>query len=139
MKKSHLTFRIFLLIFLTVIIEGFADLFMKKGLISTGITYIGFNEAWEFISGSASSIFIWTGMLMYLLNFILWITVLRNTELSIAYPVLSTSYVIVPLLAIIFLHEYIPFLRWVGIASIIIGVFFVSKSRPNKNKRFDLC
>jgi drug/metabolite transporter (DMT)-like permease len=129
MRKQHLTLKVFLLISLTVVIEAFADMLMKRGLASTGVPFIGINNIWQFISANIFSILIWLGVLLYLVNFILWLTALREVELSIIYPVGSTSYLIVPVVAIIFLHEVIPILRWFGIASIIAGIFFIARSQ----------
>ena len=128
MKKGILTIRIILLIVLMGIIESFADLFMKKGLISTGISSVGFHNLLEFISGNALSILIWFGILMYIINFLIWLTVLSKVQLSIAFPVVSVSYIFAPIPAIVFLNENVGFLRWLGIASIIAGIYFLSRS-----------
>jgi undecaprenyl phosphate-alpha-L-ara4N flippase subunit ArnE len=64
-----------------------------------------------------------------MLNFFIWIVILYKTDLSIAMPVGSFSYIFVPVAAIIFLHERVSLLRWAGIAFIILGIHFVSQSR----------
>jgi drug/metabolite transporter (DMT)-like permease len=78
--------------------------------------------------GTPSSYLVWIGILMYTFNFFLWILILSKLDLSTAVPVASTNYVILPVLAVIFLHENISVLRWVGIFFIMLGIHFVSKS-----------
>ena len=56
-----------------------------------------------------------------------WFYVLKHYEFSIAYPLLSISYIIGLLSAYFFLHETISLSRWIGVAIIMIGVYFVVK------------
>jgi drug/metabolite transporter (DMT)-like permease len=129
MKKRHLTFKIFSLIVLNDIVETVAQLFMKKGLLHTGIGAVTFNNIFEFALRTASSALIWLGIIISILNFFLWLIILYRVDLSIAMPVGSTIYIFVPLLAIFFLHEQVSPLRWAGIFLIILGIHFVAKSK----------
>jgi undecaprenyl phosphate-alpha-L-ara4N flippase subunit ArnE len=65
-------------------------------------------------------------------TFIIWSTILSKIDLSVAVPVCSFSYVTIPLVSIIFLHEKISLLRWSGIFFILVGVIFVSLSSKEK-------
>lgn len=132
MKNHEVSLKIISLIVLMVLIESFANLLMKKGLISTGISFMGFGNLPEFILKNASSILIWAGALMYIITFIIWLTALHRVELGALYPITSIGYIIVPIISIIFLNESIPFFRWLGIASIFAGICFVSKSKPQE-------
>ena len=60
--------------------------------------------------------------------FIIWSTVLSKIDLSVAVPIASFSYILVALVSILFLHETITLLRWMGIFLILTGVIFVSVS-----------
>jgi len=60
--------------------------------------------------------------------FIIWSTILSKIDLSIAVPIASFSYILVALVSILFLHETINLLRWMGIFLILTGVIFVSVS-----------
>ncbi|MFA6078491.1 MAG: EamA family transporter [Candidatus Omnitrophota bacterium] len=134
MKKSGLTLGIFLLIIMTDIGESVAEILMKKGLIATGISSISMDNIREFIVMNASSYFIWAGVFIYILSFLAWIVILSRIELSVAFPIGSTSYIFVPILSIIFLHESVGVLRWVGILFIVAGIHFVSKSAKSRKK-----
>ncbi|MDD4848639.1 MAG: hypothetical protein PHR53_07755 [Bacteroidales bacterium] len=56
-----------------------------------------------------------------------WMYVLKHYEFSLAYPLLSISYVIGLLAAFVVFHETIPTTRWIGVIIIMIGVYFVAK------------
>ena len=129
MKTSHLTFKIFCLIVLNDIVDTIAQLIMKKGLIHTGISSVGLGNIAEFATRNASSAIVWLGVLVYILNFFIWIVILYKIDLSIAMPVGSTSYIFVPIAAMLFLHEHVGLMRWAGILCIILGIQFVSQSK----------
>ncbi|MDR0368840.1 MAG: EamA family transporter [Bacteroidales bacterium] len=62
-----------------------------------------------------------------LASFLIWTHVLKHYDFSLAYPLLSISYIIGLVSAGLFLGETIPFTRWIGVVIIIIGVYFVVK------------
>ncbi len=128
MKTGKLTFTIFLLIIFNDLGDSLAQLLMKKGLLQTGIEVVTWRTMIEFLAHNASSPFIWAGIAVYALNFFLWIVILSHIDLSVAMPIGSMTYLMIPFLAIFFLKEQITFLRWIGIAFIVAGIYFVSKS-----------
>ena len=128
MKRGPLTLKIFVLIVFTDILDTIAQLFMKKGLIHTGIYSIDFSNILDFIMRNAASPLVWLGLFLHALTFFGWIIVLAKVDLSIALPLGSTSYALIPIIAMIFLKESVSPLRWVGIFLIIAGIQLVSKS-----------
>lgn len=128
MKNNGLTLKVFLLIVLNDIGDTIAQLIMKKGLIVTGIDNVTVANLFEFSSRSAQSPLVWMGLVVYIFNFFLWIAILSRVDLSIAMPVGSTSYIFVPLAAMVFLHENVSLIRWVGILLIVAGIHYVSRS-----------
>jgi len=109
-------------------IESFGDLFFKNGALATGIQNVVFSNMLEFAIRALSSPWLWLGIVFYLLNFCLWIALLSRVDLSVAFPMSSLTYIIVPILAIIFLREHVSMMRWGGIIMIIIGITLTSKS-----------
>ena len=57
----------------------------------------------------------------------LWAYILKNYELSLAYPLISISYIFGMFAAIFIFHESVPTLRWVGVLFIMIGVVFLTR------------
>lgn len=76
----------------------------------------------------ASTPLVLVGLSLYALGAMSWLTVLSRVPLSFAYPLAATSYAFTPILAWLLLRETIPSLRWLGILTICLGVFFVSRS-----------
>ena len=109
--------------------DSMAQLFLKKGLGDTGISVISFDNIIRFGVLSLSSWLVWLGILIYIINFILWLVIIYRIDLSIAMPVGSVAYALVPILAVIFLHEHISPIRWLGIAMILLGIYFTSQSK----------
>ena len=129
MGKKGLTLKIFFLILVTDLGESVAQLFMKQGLTHTGITVVNPSTVFDFVIRNAASPLIWSGLFLYALTFFIWIVVLSHVDLSLAMPVASTSYVLIPFIAMIFLHESVTPSRWIGIFLIILGIRSVSKSK----------
>ncbi|MBI3964277.1 MAG: EamA family transporter [Chloroflexi bacterium] len=65
---------------------------------------------------------------LYVLGLVLWLAVLSQLDLSLAIPILGTSYATVPLAARVLLGERVSPIRWVGIGMIFAGVVLVARS-----------
>ena len=128
-NKKKLTLSLFLLIMLTDFGESLSSFLLKKGVISTEIFPLSAEHIFHFTIVNIGSILIWLGVLTYFFNFFLWMRVLSKLDLSVAVPIGSTSYIMVPLAAFLFLHETVTPLRWIGIFAIILGIYFVSRSK----------
>lgn len=128
MNKKRVTLAVLALVIMNDVGESIAQLIMKVGLNNVGIDSITLSNLAEFIFRGIASPLIWLGMAIYIINFFSWIVVLSRIDLSVASPVCSFSYIFVPILSIIFLHETVSPLRWFGILLIIGGIYLVSKS-----------
>lgn len=62
------------------------------------------------------------GLFCFGLSFLSWVFVLQRLPLSVAYPMVSLSYVIVTALAAIFLGESLTVQKVAGLALILVGV-----------------
>ncbi|MGL4998538.1 MAG: EamA family transporter [Cetobacterium sp.] len=67
------------------------------------------------------------GLFLYGISTILWIKILENTSISIAYPIMGLSYVLVMIGAYFIFNEPINISKIIGITFIIIGVVFIAK------------
>jgi drug/metabolite transporter (DMT)-like permease len=127
MRRNRLTLKILLLLVFTDILETFTQLCFKKTSLAEGnVVLSGIFNVLEFIRTAACSPFLWLGLASVFLTFVIWSSVLSKIDLSIAVPIASSSYILVPLASIIFFHETLSFLRWIGIFFIIAGVILVS-------------
>ncbi len=68
-----------------------------------------------------SPIFI-IALIIYAVATVLWVVVLSRVPLTVAYPLIALSYLIVPLLARVFLNEPLSWQTFAGAAVIIAGI-----------------
>jgi drug/metabolite transporter (DMT)-like permease len=138
MFKKKVTLKILLLLFASDILETAIHFFFKKGaLAQDGLSVVDLASAVFFLKAIFSSPFLWAGLFTVAAVFIIWSTILSKIDLSVAVPIASFSYILVPVVSVIFLHEQISALRWAGILLILTGVIFVSlssKERVEQNK-----
>ena len=59
---------------------------------------------------------------------VLWMYLLKNHDLSVVHPLSAASFIFSMVLAWIFFGENIPLIRILGVALIIGGMYFVSRS-----------
>ncbi|MCL5892062.1 MAG: SMR family transporter [Deltaproteobacteria bacterium] len=72
--------------------------------------------------------FIFSALIMLFFATIFYLLALSKLPLSIAYPMLSSGYVLVVLLSKIFLKEEVSLKRWLGVFIIMIGIFVIFNS-----------
>jgi drug/metabolite transporter (DMT)-like permease len=134
-RRNHLTLKILFLLIFIDFLETFAQFcFKKSALPKSGFEIKAFNDIFHFIISIIPSPFLWLGLFSILLIFTMWSTILSRIDLSVAVPVCSFSYITVPLVSLLFLHEKISALRWTGIFIILFGVMLVSISSKGKEK-----
>lgn len=110
------------LILIAVSLGAFGQLFMKMGMSAVGqvsITQI----VGEKFAEIATNRFVIAGVLAYVFSLGLWLAVLSKAELSLAFPLVGLSYVIVAILSSVFLHENLTTFRILGIGLIVAGAF----------------
>jgi drug/metabolite transporter (DMT)-like permease len=71
---------------------------------------------------------VFCGLILFALNTILYLRVLQNYPLSLVYPMIAFSYVVVTFLSWLMLGEQIPPLRILGLLVIICGVLLLALS-----------
>ena len=119
---KQLPLKILFFLVLNDLLDTSAQLLMKKGI----------HELFNF--SDPVSLFFWIGLVIYLSNFFLWMKILSQIDLSIALPLASVGYILIPLASILFLHEHVPNTRWLGLAFIMLGIYFVSQSHCAKGQ-----
>jgi len=133
MFKKKVTFKILLLLITCDILETAVHFFFKKSaLAQSSKVIVDLATAVEFLKATFTSPFLWIGLFAVVAVFIIWSMVLTKIDLSVAVPIASFSYILVPLVSIIFLHEQITVLRWLGVFLVLIGVIFVSLSSKER-------
>ncbi len=102
------------LVLLGTLFSGISSLLVKKGSVSLPLL-----QLWRSRS-------IWIGFFLYGISTLLYIIALRQEELSVIYPLVSTTYIWTTILAVRFLGEKINVWKVVGIVGIVLGVTLIS-------------
>ena len=96
---------------------------MKYGLQKAG----DFSFSW----GSFGRLFInWQFIccgIFFAVGSVLWMYIIKNFPFSMAYPMVSLSYVMGMFAAMIFFHEQISIERWLGVLLILSGCVLIAK------------
>ena len=136
MFKKKITFKILLLLIASDILETAVQFFFKKSTLGAGYGQVtDFATLLFFLKVVFSSGFLWIGLLTVVAVFIIWSMVLSKIDLSVAVPIASFSFILVPAVSVIFLHEQITALRWLGVFFVLAGVVFVSFSSKERTER----
>jgi drug/metabolite transporter (DMT)-like permease len=105
------------------------ELFLKRGMNEIGsFDFTAVSAILPTLTKIAMNPFIWIGMIGFVGGSVFWLSVISRVPLSLAYPMLSLSYVIVVVESWIFLNEGLHPLRVIGSLVIIGGVVLVSLS-----------
>lgn len=98
-----------LLVVLCAIIEGFAQVFLKKSALAA--------LRWRF--------WVALGVAFFILEALLYTKALRFLDVSTAFPMGSLSFVVVAILSQWLLKERVTRMRWIGVCLILVGVGLV--------------
>lgn len=71
---------------------------------------------------------LWVGLGLFGISALFWLVVLSRTPLSVAYPFVGITYILVVIISRVFLHEHVPALRWVGVLVVALGIALVGFS-----------
>ncbi len=100
-----------------------SQIFLKIAIEKLG----QFKLSWDYASNALTN---WqlalSGISIVSATFI-WMYILKHFEFSVAYPMISISYVFGIFAAIFIFHETIPLTRWLGVFLILVGVILVAK------------
>jgi drug/metabolite transporter (DMT)-like permease len=81
--------------------------------------------AFEMVLAGLGNVYLWIGLTIYAVSFVVWLWLLSFIPLRYAYPTAATSLLIVPLLTGLMTREFPPPLYWVGIVLVIVGLTLV--------------
>jgi len=116
------------LILTGVLLNAFAQILLKKGMLGIGHFEIQIQNLFPIIQKVATNLYILLGLGSYVISVAVWLLVLSQVEVSYAYPFLSVGYVVVTLMGYFFFQESVSWMRVTGILIIIVGVILLSRS-----------
>lgn len=111
----------YIMALLSIFLSSIAQVLLKKGANNT--KNFGANLLLEIFKNK----FIFIGLIFYALSALMWIRVLKEMKLSIAYPLVSLGYIFTLLFSFFFLKESIQWNQILGVGVIIVGVIILSR------------
>lgn len=118
----------FLILLVGIVFSVTGELLLKHGMNSVGSLSVQPSLLLPGLVRTFSNPFVIGGFASIFLGSIFWLVVISRIPLSIAYPMLSVSYVLVIIAAWLLLKESISVTRLVGAFVIISGVMIVYRS-----------
>lgn len=117
------------LLIISVISNVTANILLKSGVNKAGGFALSKESLISDLLKAAFNPFIIIGLILYGFSFTLWLRVLSISDLSKAYPIFVTCVFILTTIGSVFiLKETVTFIRIIGIAILIAGIFIVARS-----------
>ena len=100
-----------------------AQLCLRKGVMKLNINLFSYSSLLEI----ASSLYVWAGLILYSLSFMIYIYILSKFEVSYIYPVIMSAGIILLLIfSVLFINESLTLQKIIGIIVISAGIFIVT-------------
>jgi multidrug transporter EmrE-like cation transporter len=114
------------LILFAVLLGATGQVIMKMGMKIYG--QVSATSVWSQLVPILKVPQVFLGFVCYGISAVLWIAVVSNVDLSLAYPMVSLAYVLVFLASWLLLGEHISAMRIAGLVIIVAGVLVISRS-----------
>ncbi len=128
--EGNLTSRTFLLLLFSITLGSFGQICLKVGMTASKVTDsaqpASLINTLISLLGSMAQPYVLLGLALYVISTITWLLLLSKVRLSVAYPMISISYVFVVVLSAILLKESVAWSKAVpGLVLISGGVSFI--------------
>ena len=129
-SEHRLRIKTLVMVLAMVVCANTGDLLLKRGMTEIGSVQISSAGLGHAFALTVTSGTIWLGIL-FLLGFMAsYMTVLSWADYSYVMPAGAFGYALLTFLAVVFLHERVSKVRWIGVTLICVGVLLVGQTRP---------
>ncbi len=116
------------IILLGVVLNACAQLVLKEGMRRIGYFAFDWGNVGPVGLRILSNPFVFGGLVIYVISFVIWLLVLSRVQVSFAYPMLSLGYIMNALAGYYLFHEALTPTRVAGIFVIILGTYLITRS-----------
>ncbi|MDE1860323.1 MAG: EamA family transporter [Candidatus Micrarchaeota archaeon] len=109
---------VFVLVLLSAMMAAYAQFIFKKGVPKFRIDM---RQIFDMLRARA----VYTGLALYMVSLLIYLYALKFEDLSFVYPLFSTTFIFVMLIAKFRLNEPVTWMRAGGIALIVLGIGLV--------------
>jgi drug/metabolite transporter (DMT)-like permease len=115
--------------------ESTGVILLKKGMTHIGdVNGYSLPEMIRVFKAGATNPQILLGIFFEAVFFGCLLLLMSKSDISFLWPLTALSFVFATLAAMIFLHESVSWIRWMGVAFIMLGAAFISYSEHAKEK-----
>lgn len=120
----------------SILLSTLAQLSMKAGMLLLAMHTANGWPGFMALLDLPALLWVGFGLACYGMSLLFWMSAIARLELSLAYPMLSLSYVLVYMVAVNWplLHEHASWIRTVGIVVVITGVILIARSDTTDRK-----
>ena len=104
-----------------------AQVVWKQGLIRIGGFQPSLHNYHASLLALCMSPYIMIGVVLYIVATVVWLRILSHTPLSLAYPLMSLSYIMGVLAGWVVFKESVPVTRWLGVVVICGGICLMAR------------
>ena len=117
------------LVLIAGLLGGTGHVLLSKGMKTIGdLTEAPAARVGGMVGRTVSNPWVLTGVVLQASFFFMYLTLLSRADVSKILPMTAFDYIVVALLAQMFLAEPVTAARWTGIGFIVLGVFLVSRT-----------
>lgn len=128
-SSANLKAKTYFFLILMIALGSVGNTILDKGMKGLGtIDFSSRAAIWQGAFHTFTSGTIWLGIFCMLLFMVCHMLVLSWADYSFVMPFSAVTYALVPVLGYLWLGEYVPVPRRIGILLIVFGVFLVSRT-----------
>jgi drug/metabolite transporter (DMT)-like permease len=121
--------KLLVILLIGLVFESTGVVLLKKGMNRLGkVTTVNISEVIRIVKAAATNSHILLGIFFEALFFICLLILMSESDISFLWPMTALSFVFSTMAALLFLHERVTPLRWVGVVFIMLGAAFISYS-----------
>lgn len=125
--------KLILILLVGLLFESTGVVLLKKGIMQIGeMSGVSAAEIFRIVKSGVTNPQILLGVFFEFLFFVCLLILMSKSDISFLWPLTALSFVFATFAAMIFLGESVSWLRWVGVALIVLGAAFISYSQHVK-------
>lgn len=111
-----------------IVFAASGNLLLKAGMIQVGSVVETQLSVVQYILQTLSQPTILIGVVLYIVSFVMWLSLLSMMELSAVYPIfVSAAFLIVMAGSAVWFNENVNAMRIIGTLVVALGIFIVSR------------
>ena len=127
--------KLLFILLIGLVFESTGIILLKKGMTHVGTAQtLTANEVVRIVKTGLTNSQILLGIFFEALFFICLLILMSKSDISFLWPLTALSFVFATLAAMVFLHEQVSNVRWVGVVLIMLGAALISYSEQRKAK-----